>query len=145
MDADSATCPHCTKVIEPRPKRKRKCPHCREPVVPRQGALLTEADAKALDGRKKEQAAPEPAPPEPEPEGDEPRFVRFRVFRSTLTTWESLFAEAAEFADEVGPERLITISHSADNGEGVVAVWYWDGPEWGGVGANEQDGGAEQA
>jgi hypothetical protein len=45
MDADAAACPYCAKVIEPRPRRKRKCPHCREPVVVRQGALLTTADA----------------------------------------------------------------------------------------------------
>ena len=38
----------------------------------------------------------------------------------------ALFAEAAAFASEVGPKRLIGISHS----EGVyvrtvVTVWYW--------------------
>jgi hypothetical protein len=125
MDAETAACPYCTKVIEPRPRRNRKCPHCREPVVLRQGALLTAADAQALDQKK----AAEPAPDEV------PCFARFKTFRSGLATWESLFAEAAEFASEVGPERLISVSHSADNGEGVVTVWYWDGPQWGGLGA----------
>jgi len=125
MDANTAACPYCTKVIEPRPRRKRKCPHCREPVVVRQGALLTAADAQALDQKQAE--------PQQEPEA--PRFARFRIFRSALTTWESLFVEAAEFATEMGPERLITVSHSSDNGEGVITVWYWDGPEWGGLGA----------
>jgi hypothetical protein len=129
MDAEAAACPHCEKVIDPRPRRSRKCPHCREPVVVRKGALLTASDAAALD---QEKPAPqsEPSPPEPAP-----RLARFKAFRSALSTWDTLFAEAAEFVTEVGPERLITISHSADEGEGVVTVWYWEGPEWDGIGA----------
>jgi hypothetical protein len=125
MDADTAACPHCAKVIEPRPRRNRKCPHCREPLVVRKGALLTPAASQTVDQKKEE------VPPAEET----PRFARFKVFRSSLTTWEALFAEAAEFATWLGPERLITVSHSADNGEAVVAVWYWEGPEWDGLGA----------
>jgi hypothetical protein len=133
MDAATAACPYCAKVIEPRPRRNRKCPHCREPVVLRQGALLTAADAKALDQ--------EPAPaPQAEPAGDEtPCFARFKMFRSALSTWDTLFAEAAEFASQMGPERLISVSHSSDNGEGIVTVWYWDGPQWGGLGAPAEE------
>jgi hypothetical protein len=129
MDAEPAACPYCAKIIEPRPRRNRKCPHCREPVVLRRGALLRADDVQALDEKK---SAPQEEPAAPEPA---PRVARFKTFRSTLTPWESLFAEAAEFVSEVGPERLITVSHSADNGEGVVTVWYWEGPEWGGIGA----------
>jgi hypothetical protein len=132
MDADTAVCPYCTRTISPRPRRNRKCPHCREPVVLRQGALLTAADARALPDKK---AVPEDAAA---PADQAPCFARCKMFRSSLTTWESLFAEAAEFATQVGPERLITVSHSSDNGEGVVAVWYWDGPQWGGVGAHDE-------
>jgi hypothetical protein len=129
MDVATAACPYCQKVIEPRPRRNRKCPHCREPVVLRQGNLLTTADAQALN-------QPKAAPQQDEPSADQaPVLARFKMFRSSLTTWESLFAEAAEFASQLGPERLINISHSADGGEGIVTVWYWDGPEWGGVGA----------
>ena len=51
--------------------------------------------------------------------------VRFEVFRSALSTWNTLFEQAAEFASNIPPDRLITISHSADNSEGVVTVWYW--------------------
>ena len=51
--------------------------------------------------------------------------VRFKMFRGTIATWDQLFAEAAEFATTVGRERLITISHSEDQQDGVVAVWYW--------------------
>lgn len=47
------------------------------------------------------------------------------MFRGTFATWQELFAQAANFATEIGPERLINISHSADQGDGVVAVWYW--------------------
>jgi hypothetical protein len=51
--------------------------------------------------------------------------VRFKKFRGTMVSWDELFAEAAEFAATLGRERLITISHSADNSDGVVTVWYW--------------------
>jgi hypothetical protein len=52
--------------------------------------------------------------------------VTWRVFRSSFTSWEKLFDEASEFASEIGQERLISISHSADHHEGVVTVWYWE-------------------
>ena len=56
--------------------------------------------------------------------------VNFRMFKSSWQTWEAMFSDAAEFASQVGPERLISVSHSADQGVGVVTVWYWDfGPQ----------------
>jgi hypothetical protein len=61
---------------------------------------------------------------------DEPRLiVNYRDFRGTLATWDELFEEAAEFATSIGRERLISISHSADRNDGVVAVWYWGDPD----------------
>jgi hypothetical protein len=54
--------------------------------------------------------------------------VRCEMFRSGFETWESLFAQAAEFATQIGRERLIGISHSEDKEDGVVAVWYWGEP-----------------
>ncbi len=51
--------------------------------------------------------------------------VRFKTFRGILATWNQLFAEAAAFASSVERERLITISHSEDQQDGVVTVWYW--------------------
>ncbi len=54
------------------------------------------------------------------------RAVGYRIFRSSLKSWETLFGEAAAFAAELGPERLISISHSEDQNTGVVAVWYWE-------------------
>ena len=53
------------------------------------------------------------------------RHVHFEVFESSLKSWEALFEEAATFAESVGRERLIGISHSEDGNEGVVTVWYW--------------------
>lgn len=53
------------------------------------------------------------------------RVARFQVFRGTFSTWDTLFNQAAEFATSVGPDRLITIAHSEDNNESVIAVWYW--------------------
>ena len=51
--------------------------------------------------------------------------LEYRVFRGMWTSWEELFRQAAEFANELGPERVVSISHSEDNDDGVVAVWYW--------------------
>lgn len=55
-----------------------------------------------------------------------PAVVRFEVFRGTFATWPQLFEQAANFATRIGRERLISISHSEDKDDGVVAVWYWD-------------------
>jgi len=51
--------------------------------------------------------------------------VRFRKFRATLMTWDELFQQAADFASSLGPERVISISHSDSHSKGVVTVWYW--------------------
>jgi hypothetical protein len=52
--------------------------------------------------------------------------VRFEIFKSSMKSWPDLCAEAAAFASEKGKERLINISASADAGQGVIVVWYWD-------------------
>jgi hypothetical protein len=57
--------------------------------------------------------------------GDSPLVVKYEVFRGTLSSWDSLFADAAEMATQIGRERLISISHSEDKNDGVVTVWYW--------------------
>ena len=51
--------------------------------------------------------------------------VRFEVFRGYLSTWHALFSHAADFASQVGRDRVISISHSEDNSKGIVTVWYW--------------------
>lgn len=50
--------------------------------------------------------------------------VTFKMFRGTFSSWASLFREATDFANTLGEGQLISISHSADHSEGVVAVWY---------------------
>jgi len=54
-----------------------------------------------------------------------PQYVHFKAFKSSFKSWESLFSEAATFAESVGPAHLIGISHSEDQSKGVVTVWYW--------------------
>ena len=49
----------------------------------------------------------------------------FRMFRGTLIGWNELFQQAADFATAIGPDRLISISHSCDDLDGIVTVWYW--------------------
>ena len=68
-----------------------------------------------------------PSPNEAVVGGNEPVKwqARYELFRGTLATWDELFGQAAQFATQIGPKRLITISHSEDRHEGVVAVWYW--------------------
>ena len=60
-----------------------------------------------------------------EPKEELAMRVKFEVFRGALMSWRNLFEQAASFASERPSERLISISHSADSGEGVVTVWYW--------------------
>jgi hypothetical protein len=56
--------------------------------------------------------------------------VKYKVFQRATGSWESLFDQVARFATEVGPRRLIGISHSEGRdgmfANGVVTVWYWD-------------------
>jgi hypothetical protein len=52
--------------------------------------------------------------------------VKFRIFKSYRQSWDDLCAEAAAFATEQGRERLINLSVSEDDNEGVIVVWYWE-------------------
>ena len=51
--------------------------------------------------------------------------AQYRIFRGTLASWETLCGDATDFASDLGPDRVISISHSEDANEGVVIVWYW--------------------
>ena len=51
--------------------------------------------------------------------------VRFEVFKSSFKTWKDLAEEASDYASNIGRERLINITVSADSGQGVIMVWYW--------------------
>jgi hypothetical protein len=52
--------------------------------------------------------------------------VKFKFFRGRIASWTSLFSQAGEFASQFDPSRVISISHSCDNGDAVVTVWYWE-------------------
>lgn len=56
--------------------------------------------------------------------------VLHKMFRSTFKTWDALFAEASDFATSLGPDHLISISHSANNADGIVVVWFWGEPDF---------------
>jgi hypothetical protein len=74
------------------------------------------------------------APTGQEPSGGTtpgPRKLRmaYKYYRGTLASWDELFSQAAAFASDVGPEHLLGISHSCDECDGVVTVWYWTSAE----------------
>ncbi len=51
----------------------------------------------------------------------------FRVFESYEESWDSLFQHAAEFATQLGRERVIGISHCETvRSKGIVVVWFWE-------------------
>ena len=52
--------------------------------------------------------------------------VRFRLFKSSMKSWSDLCSEAAAFASELDRDRLINLSLSEDQNEGVIIVWYWE-------------------
>ena len=51
--------------------------------------------------------------------------VAFKVFRGPEPSSDELFIRAAEFAGSLRREQVISISHAAGQGGGVVTVWYW--------------------
>ncbi len=58
-------------------------------------------------------------------------LVRFKAFESQLSTRQKILQKAADFASQVGRERLISITHSEDRDDEVVTIWYWDEPREG--------------
>ena len=50
--------------------------------------------------------------------------LMFQVYRGAWGTWHELFAQASQFAASLGRDRVVSISHSADESDGVVTVWY---------------------
>ena len=53
-------------------------------------------------------------------------ITQYRMFKSSTKSWQTLFNEASEFANQIGSSRLISISHSCDQSSAVVVVWFWD-------------------
>jgi hypothetical protein len=96
------TCEKCGEKIE---DQFDSCWRCAAPEVATQTTTTTAAGGRAETAPKWRMA--------------------FRTFRGTLATWDDLFGKAAQFATEIGSERVVSISHSADHSDGVVTVWYW--------------------
>jgi hypothetical protein len=40
------------------------------------------------------------------------RKVRFEMFTAIVFGWSKVFQQAADFASDLGPDRVISISHS---------------------------------
>jgi hypothetical protein len=142
MATAGVACPYCGQAIEPPPRRNRKCPHCGRWVFLRDGRPMTEADAKALDARKAADAEVRAGQAKAtqdqqvrdlvaeevrrqQDREDAPRVARFKHFQGGLSPLESLFERAAEFASELGPARVISITHAEGQSGSVVTVWYW--------------------
>lgn len=51
--------------------------------------------------------------------------LRYKYFKSSWDSWDSLFQQACEFANHIGQENVQNISHSCHNNEAVITVWYW--------------------
>ncbi len=109
------------------PKKDWDCPKCGE-------RLELQFDTCWRCGTAREPASPPVPGQPPELPAAAPKKwrVEFQLYRGTFESWEGLFRQAADFASDIGRERLIGISHSEDDDDGVVTVWYWS-----------QDGAAE--
>lgn len=69
--------------------------------------------------------------------------LRFEYFRGLLSSWPTLMRQAADFASTVGPARLVNLSQSEDDDDGVITVWYWDEDPTAPEGSARRAGGAE--
>jgi hypothetical protein len=49
--------------------------------------------------------------------------AKFKIFPGAFKSWEEICGKVAAFLETVRPERLISVSHTADPG---VVVWYWE-------------------
>jgi hypothetical protein len=58
------------------------------------------------------------------PEGGGIMKIAVKEFRRV--GWEKTCAEAEAFVNEIGRERIISISHVVEDPYGVVFVWYED-------------------
>jgi hypothetical protein len=49
----------------------------------------------------------------------------FKSFDSKMASREKLFKAAVEYANQLGRERILTLSHSEDRDNIVITIWYW--------------------
>ena len=52
--------------------------------------------------------------------------LKFEVFESSWDSWQVLCQKACDFADRIGRDNVVNISHSCTNNEGAIMVWYWE-------------------
>lgn len=112
------TCPYCRSEITPA-EPKVGCPSC---MAWQHASCLLESHTCAACSRSLPTATPSPKPA-PAPPPVHRGALDYRIFRSSWSSWEGLFASAATFATWAG-RGLVSISHSADESDGVVTVWY---------------------
>jgi hypothetical protein len=136
-DADWKLLGDCPELIPAsQPRARWVCPRCGE-------HLETQFDScwRCSTQRPSPQAAT--AEPQPQAPPASPKLkwvVEYQIFRATFETWDELFSKAADFATEIGRDRLIGFSHSEDKSDGVVTVWFWSQEEE--VDAKDQDANA---
>jgi hypothetical protein len=53
----------------------------------------------------------------------------FKAFDSKMASREKLFKAAIDFANKIGRERLVNITHSEDHDNIVITIWYWSDQE----------------
>ncbi len=53
--------------------------------------------------------------------------VKYKLFQGMIKEWETLLDQAAEFATQLAPDKLISISQATSILDvSVVTVWYWE-------------------
>lgn len=53
-------------------------------------------------------------------------YTHYKMFKSSVKSWSTLFNEASDFASQLGEGQLINISHCCDHQTAVVTVWFQD-------------------
>lgn len=104
-------CEQCGEEIEDQFEACWKCTRT-EPESP--------PETEPLASQPAETTAPM-MPPSPLPEWR----LKYQYFRGSWVSWTDLFSEAAAFATRLGRDRVVSISHSEDQNDGIVTVWYW--------------------
>lgn len=53
--------------------------------------------------------------------------LRYKIYKTFILFegWAPICDEAAEFATRLGPDRVVSVSHSYSHRNASVIVWYW--------------------
>jgi len=52
--------------------------------------------------------------------------ANFKIFKSLSEPWDAMSRQVADYLTELGPEKVISVSHSHEGHIGVIIVWYWE-------------------